>query len=68
MRRTAFVLSCLFIPMIYITVFTVLGLIGNTQFSAEMQSMVITAVISGAMGTILGFFLGNSEKEPKVTK
>jgi|GEM_PF-2137010 len=44
------------LPLVYGVVWRVL----TGQFSAEVQSMVIGAVVSGALGSITGYWLGTS--------
>lgn len=44
------------LPLVYLVVWRVLA----GPFSAEVQSMVIGAVVSGVLSSITGFWLGSS--------
>ena len=67
-QKLGFIVAVLLLPLIYMTVATVLGLIGTTKFSTEIQSMVVTAVVSGTLGTMVGYFLGSSSGSAQKTE
>lgn len=49
------------LPLIYVTVFTVLGLIPSpTTFSDDLKTLVVTAVVSGSLGAATGYSIGSS--------
>ncbi len=51
----------LILPLVYITVLTVIGVIPTTiVFSADLIAMVVTAVVSGVLGGITGYAVGSS--------
>lgn len=51
-------MSVLLLPMVYIVVVAVVA--GGTEFSDEIKVMVVTAVVTGVLGSITGFWLGTS--------
>ena len=51
-------------PLVYLVVWRVL----TGPFSAEVQSMVIGAVVSGGLGSITGFWLGSSASSQRKTE
>jgi uncharacterized membrane protein YeaQ/YmgE (transglycosylase-associated protein family) len=63
----AFWISILLLPLIYLTVGTVLGLFGSAVFSSEIQAAVVSAVVSGVLGSLTGFWLGSSFGSQKKT-
>lgn len=67
-QKFGFIVAMVLMPLIYLTVATVLGLVGSTKFSTEIQSMVVTAVVTGTLGTIVGYFLGSSAGSAKKTE
>ena len=52
------------LPLVYIVVWKVL----TGQFSPEVQSMVIGAVVSGVLSSITGFWLGSSASSQRKTE
>lgn len=67
-KQPAIWVTAALLPMAYIVVLTVMGLIGNQKFTPEIQSMVIASVISGVLGGITGFWLGTSFSSSKKTE
>jgi muramidase (phage lysozyme) len=54
--QPAFAIAVAVLPLVYFTVYIVL----TGAFSDETKVMVVTAVVTGALGSVLGFFLGSS--------
>jgi membrane protein DedA with SNARE-associated domain len=54
--------------MVYIVVLTVLGIMGKNDFATEIKIMVVSAVISGVLGAITGFWLGTSFSSSRKTE
>ncbi len=52
------------LPLVYLVVWRVL----TGQFSPEVQSMVIGAVVSGVLSAITGFWLGSSASSQRKTE
>ena len=67
-QKLGLVFTVLVMPLVYITVLAVLGLVGQTKFSTEIQSMAVTAVISGTLGSMVGFWLGSSAGSAQKTE
>jgi len=59
-KQPAFYITVMLLPLVYLVVLSVLGLVGTAVFTAEIKAMVIAAVISGVLGAITGFWLGTS--------
>lgn len=56
----AFVIGMVMLALVcFVVVVIVLGL-GVQSWSDEIKAMVVTAVVSGALGSVSGFFLGSS--------
>ena len=67
-QKLGFIVAMVLMPLVYMTVATVLGLVGTTKFSTEIQSMVVTAVVTGTLGTIVGYFMGSSAGSAQKTE
>lgn len=67
-QKLGFIVAMVLMPLVYMTVATVLGLLGSTKFSTEIQSMVVTAVVTGTLGTIVGYFMGSSAGSAQKTE
>ena len=59
-RNPAVWIALLIIPLVYFAAVVVLLNLGKGDFSSDIQMMVVTAIFSGALGSITGFFLGSS--------
>lgn len=56
----AFVIGLLIVFLVaFVVVVIVLGL-GSQTWSDEIKAMVVTAIVTGGLGSVLGFFLGSS--------
>lgn len=62
--QPALLVTAALVPLIYIVVCAVLFRDG---FTDEMRAMVVTAVVSGMLGTMTGFWLGSSLDSRKKT-
>lgn len=62
-KNPAFLLTLLLLPLVYFVVARVL----YGDFSSDVQSMVIAAVISGVLGALTGFWLGTSFSSQRKT-
>lgn len=60
-KQPAIYITAMIMPLIYYVTYAVMNGVGGQQ----MQTMVITAIISGALGTIGGFWLGSSQGSGK---
>lgn len=67
-RQPAFWITVLLLPLPYMVTSSVLGLIGTTVYNTEIQIMVITAIISGVLSAISGFWLGTSWSSARKTE
>jgi muramidase (phage lysozyme) len=56
----AFVIGLLFTLLAAFVVVTIVWGLGTQTWSDEIKAMVVTAVVSGALGSVSGFFLGSS--------
>lgn len=53
-------------PLIYMTVLTVIGIIPSAVvFSQDILTMVVTAVVSGTLGAATGYSIGSSNGSAK---
>ena len=66
-KQPAIWVTAALLPMAYIVVLAVLGLIGAGEYTPEIKAMVIAAVISGVLGAITGFWLGTSFSSSRKT-
>lgn len=67
LKNPAFWITLFLLPLVYITVFAVLGLVGTAVFSSEIQAAVVSAVVSGVLGSTVGFWMGSSFGSQKKT-
>jgi len=67
-KQPAIWVTAALLPLAYIVVLAVLGLIGVGDYTAEIKAMVIAAVISGVLGAITGFWLGTSFSSSRKTE
>lgn len=58
-RNVAFIVTLLLVPLVYLVVAAVVFGLGGS-WSDEMRSVVVTAIVTGLLGSINGFFLGSS--------
>lgn len=58
-RNVALIVAGFLTPLLYIVVIAVTFDLGGT-WSDEMRSVVVTAIVTGLLGSITGFFLGSS--------
>ena len=59
-KNPAVIVTVLLVPLVYMVAVSVLFGVGGQTFSDEVKMMVITAIVSGLLGSITGFFLGSS--------
>lgn len=52
--------AILVLPLVYIATVAVLLGVGGQTFSDDVKALVVTALFTGALGAITGFFLGSS--------
>ncbi len=67
-KQPALWVTLLLLPLPYMVVMSVLGLIGKAEYTTDIKIMVITAVISGVLGGITGFWLGTSFSSSRKTE
>lgn len=56
-KNPAFAISVLIIPLVYYAAWAVLS---DPTANAEIKTMVVSLIVGGALGSIMGFFLGSS--------
>lgn len=66
-KQPAFWVTLLLLPLPYLVVTAVLGFVGTVVYSTEIQIMVITAIISGVLSGITGYWLGTSFSSQRKT-
>jgi hypothetical protein len=67
-KQPAFWITLLLLPLVYIVTLTVLGIMGNSDFTVEVKIMVVSSIISGLLGAISGFWLGTSWSSHRKTE
>lgn len=67
-RNPAFIVTALLLPLVYLVVVAVVFNVGGVQWSDEMRSVVVTAIVTGLLGAITGFFLGSSYMSARKTE
>jgi membrane protein DedA with SNARE-associated domain len=67
-KQPAFWITVLLLPLPYLVVMSVLGFVGTTVYTTEIQIMVITAIISGVLSGITGYWLGTSFSSQRKTE
>lgn len=67
-KQPAIWVTAALMPLVYITVMSVLGLMGPGNFTEETKVMVITAIVSGVLSGITGFWLGTSFSSSRKTE
>ena len=60
-KQPAIYITAMIMPLIYYVTYSVMHGVGGET----MQTMVITAIVSGSLGTIGGFWLGSSQSSNK---
>jgi hypothetical protein len=61
----AFLMSMMLMPLVYYTVYRVYTSVGETAFSPEIKASVVSAIISGVLFAVVGYFLGSSASSAK---
>lgn len=59
-RNPAVIVAILVLPLVYMVVSAVVFGIGGQAWSDDVKTLTVTAILSGALGSITGFFLGSS--------
>lgn len=59
-RNPAFMIALAILPLVYMVATSILFGVGQQTWSDDIKMMFVTAVVSGALGSITGFFLGSS--------
>lgn len=74
-KQPAIWVTMMLMPLVYIVVTAVLGIkfpwvgaITDVKFATEIQIMVVTAIISGVLGAVTGFWLGTSFSSSRKTE
>ncbi len=62
-KNGAFVLSVVLVPLIYMVAVEILFNPSGQTWSDDIKMMFVTAIVSGLLGSITGFFLGSSLKD-----
>lgn len=66
-KNPAVIVTAFLLPALYIVICAVMFDWGRGGWSDEIRTMVVTAVVSGLLGSITGFFLGSSLGSQKKT-
>ena len=56
----AVIVAVLVLPLVYMVVSAVVFGVGGQAWSDDVKTLTVTAILSGALGSITGFFLGSS--------
>jgi muramidase (phage lysozyme) len=59
-RNPAFVVSIAILPLVYMVAVAVLFGVGGQDWSDDIKTLFVTAVVTGVLGSVTGFFLGSS--------
>lgn len=59
-RNPAVILALAILPLVYMVVSAVVFGVGSQTWSDDVKTLTVTAILSGALGSITGFFLGSS--------
>lgn len=66
-KNPAWVVTAMCLPLVYLVVVAVIFDLGH-EWSDEMRSVVVTAIVTGLLGSVSGFFLGSSYGSMKKTE
>lgn len=61
----AVIMALAILPLVYLVVSAVVLGVGGQSWSDDVKTLTVTAVLSGALGSITGFFLGSSLSSQK---
>lgn len=59
-RNPAVIVAIAVLPLVYMVVTAVVFGVGGQTWSDDVKTLTVTAILSGALGSITGFFLGSS--------
>jgi len=59
-KNPAVIVAILVLPLVYMVVSAVVFGAGGQTWSDDVKTLTVTAILSGALGSITGFFLGSS--------
>lgn len=59
-KNPAVIISILVLPLVYMVAVAVLFGVGGQTWSDDIKTLFVTAIVTGALGSITGFFLGSS--------
>jgi muramidase (phage lysozyme) len=61
-KNPGFIMACLLSPLIYMVVYKTMW---DPTFSEQLKTVVVTAVLSGLLGALTGFYFGSSLSSAK---
>lgn len=59
-KNPAIIIALAILPLVYMVAVAVLFGVGGQPFSDDIKTLLVTAIVTGALGSITGFFLGSS--------
>jgi muramidase (phage lysozyme) len=59
-KNPAFIIACMLAPLIYMVAVEILFNPSGQTWSDDIKMMFVTAIVSGLLGSMTGFFLGSS--------
>lgn len=59
-KNPAVIIAAAILPLVYLVAVAVLFGVGGQTWSDDIKTLFVTAIVTGALGSITGFFLGSS--------
>jgi muramidase (phage lysozyme) len=62
---TSFWAMCILVPLVYIVTLSIVGVIGNAEWAAEMRASISTMIVSLILGGVGGYYFGSATTRNK---
>ena len=59
-KNPAIIIAFAILPLVYMVATAVLFGVGGQSWSDDIKTLLVTAIVTGALGSVTGFFLGSS--------
>jgi hypothetical protein len=59
-RSPSFVVACLLLPLVYLIVASIIGLIGNAEWSADVRAAIAGTIVGSIVGGLVGYYYGQT--------
>lgn len=59
-KSPSFVMACLLLPLVYLIVLSIIGLVGNAEWSADVRAAIAGTIVGSIVGGLVGYYYGQT--------